>query len=128
MEGGVAETERLRELCDALATGVYVTGPDGELRYANDAFRRLVGDRSVEAWFAALPDDVQKEARRVWATCRRDGTPYSLLVVGNDRAGAQSWLRWRGLRLADGWCGYWAVRVVEAAIESAHQGKTLSLD
>jgi UDP-N-acetylglucosamine 3-dehydrogenase len=30
--------------------------------------------------------------------------------------------------LADGWCGYWAVRVVEAAIESARQGKTLSLD
>ena len=30
--------------------------------------------------------------------------------------------------LADGWSGYWAVRTIETAIESAAQGKTLSLD
>ncbi len=30
--------------------------------------------------------------------------------------------------LADGWCGYWAVRVIETAIESARLGRTLSLD
>lgn len=30
--------------------------------------------------------------------------------------------------LADGWSGYWSVRVVEAAIESAKQGRTLSLE
>jgi UDP-N-acetylglucosamine 3-dehydrogenase len=30
--------------------------------------------------------------------------------------------------LADGWQGYWAVRVVETAIESAKQGKTLAFE
>jgi UDP-N-acetylglucosamine 3-dehydrogenase len=30
--------------------------------------------------------------------------------------------------LADGWCGYWAVRTIETAIESAKQGRTLGLD
>ncbi|HEX9466394.1 MAG TPA: Gfo/Idh/MocA family oxidoreductase [Alphaproteobacteria bacterium] len=30
--------------------------------------------------------------------------------------------------LADAWCGYWAVRVIEAAVESAKQGKTLVLE
>jgi predicted dehydrogenase len=30
--------------------------------------------------------------------------------------------------LADGWSGYWAVRAIETAVESAKQGKTLSLD
>ena len=30
--------------------------------------------------------------------------------------------------LADGWSGYWSVRAIETAIESAQQGKTLSLE
>jgi UDP-N-acetylglucosamine 3-dehydrogenase len=30
--------------------------------------------------------------------------------------------------LADAWCGYWAVRAIEAALESAKQGRTLTLD
>jgi predicted dehydrogenase len=29
--------------------------------------------------------------------------------------------------LADAWCGYWAVKVIEAALESSRQGKTLTL-
>ncbi|HQU16351.1 MAG TPA: Gfo/Idh/MocA family oxidoreductase [Gammaproteobacteria bacterium] len=34
----------------------------------------------------------------------------------------------RAAPAADGWAGYWAVRVIERALESAQQRKTLSLD
>ena len=30
--------------------------------------------------------------------------------------------------LADAWCGYWAVRAIETALESAKQGRTLTLE
>src|SRR6478672_5926796 len=103
LEGGV-ETERLRDLCSALPAGVYLTGPDGSLCFVNDAFRRIVGERSIDEWIAALPADDIEEARRAWRECREHGTPFSLLLVRDDGA-AHTWLRWRGLQIAEGWCG-----------------------
>ena len=125
----VDTTERLRELCDALATGVYLTGPDGALRYDNDAFRRLVGQRSIDAWLTTLPADVQGEARSAWVACCSEGKPFSLLVGLDASDGTQKWLRWRGLKLAAGWCGGTVDDVTDAqrtreAAEEASRAKS----
>ena len=108
------ETDRLRDLCSALPAGVYLTSPDGTLSFANDAFRRLVGERSIDEWIAAMPADVQEGARRAWRRCRDDGVSFSLLVARDDHGPTPTWLRWRGLRLAPGWCGGMVNDVTEA--------------
>ena len=81
-----------------------LTGPDGSLRFANEAFRQLVGEGSIDEWIAAMSVDLRDEARRAARECRELGTPFSLLVVRDDGA-APTWLRRRGLRLDEGWCG-----------------------
>jgi two-component system, sensor histidine kinase and response regulator len=102
--GGVDE-ERLRVLCEALPTGIYLAGRDGAMCFANDAFRRVVGDRPIAEWIESLPTDMRDEARQRWVECCRDGTPFSLLVAAVSTTGATIWIRWRGLRLGDGFCG-----------------------
>ncbi len=97
--------DRVRRLCDALPSGVYLTSQEGALSFANRAFRQLVGERSIDEWIAALPDDARAEADRVWRACRGSGAPFSLLVAHPAAEGEPTWLRWRGLRLEDDWCG-----------------------
>ncbi|MGZ3441234.1 MAG: PAS domain-containing protein, partial [Polyangia bacterium] len=98
MEGGV-DDDRLRSLCEALPTGLYLAEREGEMFFANDAFRRVVGDRRISEWIETLPSDMRDEARQRWLECCRDGTPFSLLVAAVSPTGATIWLRWRGLRL-----------------------------
>jgi two-component system, sensor histidine kinase and response regulator len=105
VEGGVVDIERLRELCDALATGVYLTGRDGVVQYANAEFKRLVGARAIDEWLASLPAAGREEATRAWKACCSEGTPFSVLIVRAQPGGDSTWLRWRGLRLGEGWCG-----------------------
>ncbi|HEY2745216.1 MAG TPA: response regulator [Polyangia bacterium] len=103
MEGGV--DDRLRRLCEALPSGVYLARAEGALGFANRAFRQLVGDRSVGEWIASLPEDARAEAERAWRACTESGAPFTLLVAHPAADGEPTWLRWRGLRLDDGWCG-----------------------
>ena len=104
--GGVGiKSERLRELCEALPTGLYLVGGDGALLFANAAFRRLVGERTIDEWIASMPPDLAVDARHAWRACCADGTPFSLLIAGEAPDGGSTWLRWRGLRLPDGTCG-----------------------
>ncbi len=105
MTGGVVDSQRIAELCEALPSGIYLVAADGALRFANGAFRRLVGDRSLEEWIASMPADLAGDARLAWRACCAEGKPFSLLIAADAPDGETTWLRWRGLRLAEGWCG-----------------------
>ncbi|MDB4965812.1 MAG: gacS [Myxococcales bacterium] len=94
---------RLSELCEGLPMGVFVVDDEGGLAYGNASWRRMVGERSLVEWLAALPPDSSAEATACWQACRRDGTPFALMI--SLPGPAPVWLRWRGLRLADGRIG-----------------------
>ena len=123
------DADRLRQLCDALPSGLYLTDQVGALSFANDSFRALVGERSIGDWIASLPDDARAEAERAWRACRDHGTAFSLLVARPSAAGDPVWLRWRGLRIEGGWCGgtiddVSAVQRTREAAEEASRAKS----
>jgi signal transduction histidine kinase/DNA-binding response OmpR family regulator len=94
----------LRELCDALPTGVFLAGRGATVCFANATFRRLTGERSIDAWLGTLPAEVQAEARKHWLACREHGTPFELLLAIEVDTQTR-WLRWRGLSVGGDACG-----------------------
>jgi signal transduction histidine kinase/DNA-binding response OmpR family regulator len=96
--------QRLRELCAAVPTGIYLAGKDGALVFANEAYQRLAGDRPIADWIASLPDDARAEARGRWQACLDEGLPFTL-VIAVPVEGRAVWLRWRGLTISDRFIG-----------------------
>jgi len=88
----------LRELYQALPTGLYAVAPDGRMLLANDAFERLTGEKQIDAWLARLGE----AERAAFASCRDEGCSFTRDLDARDRDGKPLKLRWRALRIADG--------------------------
>ena len=96
--------DRLIELCNAIPTGLFVADGDGRVAFANAAFVRFAGDGALKRWWASLPPESGAAARDAWEACRRDGTPFGVML-SLELAGVAACLRWRGMRLSDGLIG-----------------------
>ena len=92
----------LRELYERIPVGVFAIAPDGRLRLANDALRRLAGGDDIDAWIERLGAGEQEATRAAWQACKQRGEPLRRDVPATAPDGTAVWLRLRAVRLADG--------------------------
>lgn len=76
-------------LTDAPITIYYMT-PDGWIRYANPAYRRMFGlspEQNVDQWFCAVHPDDRAEMERYWDEFTRNPRPLSVEYRTRDPSG-----------------------------------------
>ncbi len=90
---------------EALAYGIWISDPDGGLRYASESFLELIGMSLVQAsgfgWMAALAEGTAEPTRRAWDECRSRGRQWEYEYVIPGRDGRRHTVLSRGAPIRD---------------------------
>jgi diguanylate cyclase (GGDEF)-like protein/PAS domain S-box-containing protein/putative nucleotidyltransferase with HDIG domain len=102
---GRASEERFRVLAAAAPVGIYITGIDGSLIYANDRWQQIYGLKDGEVlgehWVESIHPDDREEVFAQWNEAIETGNEYVATLRLRKSDGTEAWVTSRGKPMHD---------------------------